>query len=419
MKTPTWMLLVPRLRSTARASSRQSESFAAVRRLVAVGRRRGAGLALAALLPAAAWAEAGSPARVEEREFGRTPEGEVVRLYTLRNAHGLELRVMSYGATITELRVPDRSGQFTNVVLGSDTLEAYLRGHPAAASVIGRYANRIARARFSLDGAEYKLAANHGPHHLHGGRRNFSRVVWQGEVLPAQPGAAAVRFTYRSPDGEEGYPGNLTVSVTYTLTDDNEVRLDYEARTDRATVVNLTNHAYFNLAGHGDALGHELWLAAEQYTPADEGLIPTGEFAPVRGTPLDFTRPTTIGARIEQLKPRPGGYDHNCVLRPEGRRPVLFARVVEPRSGRVLEALTTEPGVQLYTANHVRDFTGVGGAKFGHHAGFCLETQHYPDSPNQPAFPSTVLRPGEVFTSTTVYRFSNRTPTPLPEAAEE
>lgn len=360
----------------------------------------------AALLVAGAQAADTPFQRFEERAFGSTVDGEVVRLFTLRNVHGLVVKVMSYGATITELHVPDRQGQFTNVVLGSDRLEPYLKGHPAAAAVIGRFANRIAKARFTLDGVEYKLAANNGANHLHGGRRNFARVVWQAEKVSAPGGAAAVRFTYFSKDGEEGYPGNLTVSVTYTLTDDNELRLDYTAKTDQATVVNLTNHAYFNLAGHGDVLAHELWLAAERYTVADEELIPTGKIAPVPGTPLDFTKATSIGARIEQLKPRPGGYDHNYVLTPAGRQPVLFARATDPQSGRVLEAATTEPGVQLYTANHLSSFTGTGGAKFGPHAGFCLETQHYPDSPNQPAFPSAVVRPDRAFASTTVFKFS-------------
>jgi aldose 1-epimerase len=326
----------------------------------------------------------------------------------MRNAQGLVVKVMNFGATITELHVPDRQGQFTNVVLGSDQLEPYLKGHPAAAAVIGRFANRIAKARFTLDGVEYKLAANNGANHLHGGKRNFARVLWRAEKVSAPAGCTAVRLTYFSRDGEEGYPGNLTVSVTYTLTDDDELRLDYEAKTDQATVVNLTNHAYFNLAGHGDALGHQLWLAAEQYTLADDELIPTGQIAPVHGTPLDFTQPTPIGARIEQLKPRPGGYDHNYVLKTNGKQPVLFGRATDPSSGRVLEVSTTEPGVQLYTANHLRSFTGAGGAKFGQHPGFCLETQHYPDAPNQPSFPSAVVRPERAFASTTVFKFSAR-----------
>ena len=334
------------------------------------------------------------------------PDGTAVKQYTLRNSRGMVVKLISLGATITEIRAPDRAGQFTNVVLGSDHLEAYVKGHPAAASVIGRYANRIANARFTLDGVEYKLAANSGPNHIHGGNRNFSRVVWESKPLPANPRAAAIQFTYLSKDGEEGYPGNLTVTVTYTLTEDNELRLDYEAKTDKATIVNLTNHAYFNLAGAGDALGHELWLVADQYTPANDQLIPLGSVASVKGTPLDFTTPTLIGARIDQLKPRPGGYDHNYVLPQAGKSPALCARAHEPKSGRVLEVSTTEPGVQLYTANHVRNFKSADGAVFGSHAAFCLETQHFPDSPNQPQFPSTVLRPDRAFHSTTVFKFS-------------
>jgi aldose 1-epimerase len=344
--------------------------------------------------------------RLTEANFGVTPDGAPVKLFTLRNARGMGVKVMSLGATITEIHAADRQGQFTNVVLGSDNLEAYLKGHPAAASVIGRFANRIAKARFTLDGVEYRLAANNGPNHIHGGNRNFAKVVWDAKALPAGEREAAVQFTYFSKDGEEGYPGNLKVTVTYTLTDDNELRLDYAASTDKPTPVNLTNHGYFNLAGAGDALGHILWLDADRYTPADDQLIPTGELASVRGTPLDFTTPTAIGARIEQLKPRPGGYDHNYVLPTDGQTPKLFARAREPKSGRVMEVSTTEPGVQLYTGNHLRSFTGTGGAEFGRHGGFCLETQHYPNSVNQPNFPSPIVRPGQDFKSTTVFKFT-------------
>ena len=332
--------------------------------------------------------------RIEEHEFGRMPDGAPVKLFTLRNAKGMTAKVISYGAIITELQTPDRNGAMTNVVLGAPTLKAYLEGFNAAAAVIGRVANRIAKARFTLDGVEYTLAANNGPNHLHGGRVGFAKVVWQAKALPAGEREAAVQFTYLSKDGEEGYPGNLTVKVTYTLTDDNELRLDYEATTDKATPVNLTNHAYFNLAGHGDVLDHELWLAADQYTPADDQLIPTGQIAGVNGTPLDFTTPTRVGARIDQLKPRPGGYDHNFVINNGGRSLLPAARLTEPKSGRVMEVRTTEPGVQLYTGNHLK------------HGGLCLETQHYPDSVNQPKFPSTILQPGQTFRSTTVFAFS-------------
>ncbi len=332
--------------------------------------------------------------RVEEREFGKTLDGIAVKIFTLRNARGISAKVMTSGAIITELQIPDRNGSLTNVVLGATTLDQYLKGFAGSAAVIGRVANRIANARFTLDGVDYKLAANNGPNHLHGGRKGFAQVIWQAKALPARQHEAAVQFTYLSKDGEEGYPGNLTVKVTYTLTDDNELRIDYEAATDKATPINLTNHAYFNLAGFGDVLDHELWLAADRYTLADELLIPTGEIASVKGTALDFTSATRVGARIQEFKPKPGGYDHNFVLGGDGKSLVLAARVREPRSGRVMEVRTTEPGVQLYTGNHLN------------HAGLCLETQHYPDSIHRPEFPSTILRPGQNFKSTTAFAFS-------------
>jgi aldose 1-epimerase len=340
--------------------------------------------------------------RPVEEVFGNI-DGVEVKCYALTNSRGMVVKVMSYGATITQIHVPDRDGRLADVVLGSDTLEPYTKGHPAAASVIGRFANRIAKARFVLDGTEYTLPANDYPNHIHGGRKNFARVVWKGEITNGGDGEA-VRFSYRSPDGEEGFPGNLDVSVVYTLTDKDELRLDYQAQTDKPTVVNLTNHAYFNLAGGGDVLNHELWLAADEYTPSDQGKIPTGEIASVKGTALDFTAPAALGARIEQL---PGGYDHNYVLR-EGASGGVFARVYEPGSGRLMEVSTTQPGVQLYVPMRARDFVGVGGVHFGPHVAFCLETQHYPDSPNKPQFPTTTLRPGEIFRSTTTYKFSTR-----------
>jgi aldose 1-epimerase len=384
------------------------------RATLSLSRRHLAGSAalLGALLlpgrcPAATEASAAKPMiRLEEKEFGRRPDGTVVRIFTLTNSRGVTARVMTLGATLTELRVPDRNGQFTNVVLGASNLDAYLKGFPAAASVIGRVANRIARARFTLDGVEYALAANSGQHHIHGGRRGFAQAVWIAQALPPREREVSVRMSYLSKDGEEGYPGNLKVSVTYTLTEDNELRLDYEATADKATPVNLTNHGYFNLAGSGDALGHVLWLAPERYTVADDQLIPTGEIASVKNTPLDFTTPTAIGARIEQLKPRVNGYDHNYVLGEGTKRPVLFARIQEPKSGRVMEVSTTEPGVQLYTANHFRQVTGTDGAVFGRHGAFCLETQHFPDSVNHPKFPTTIVRPGQTFQSATVFKFS-------------
>jgi aldose 1-epimerase len=331
--------------------------------------------------------------RIEEGEFGAMPDGTGVKVFTLHNAKGASAKVISYGATITELQMPDRHGRMTNVVLGANTFDQYLKGFPGSAAVIGRVANRIAKARFTLDGVEYKLAANNGANHIHGGRKGFAHVVWEGKPLQVGEHAAAVQFTYLSKDGEEGYPGNLTVTVTYTLSDENEFRIDYVATTDKATPVNLTNHAYFNLAGSGDCLDHELWLAADHYTLANSELIPTGEIASVKQTPLDFTIPTRIGARIKQLKPRPNGYDHNFVINGGGSL-VLAARVTEPKTGRIMEVRTTEPGVQLYTGNHLQ------------HAGLCLETQHYPDSVNQPKFPSTILRPRQTLKSTTAFAFS-------------
>ncbi len=346
--------------------------------------------------------------RLESIDWGRTSDGQNVRLFTLRNRHGMVAKITSYGAILTELRVPDRQGKAANVVLGFDNLDQYLKGHPAFGAVIGRVANRIGKARFTLDGKEYPLAANNGANHIHGGRKGFDKFVWNAEGTTSTDGASAV-FSRLSPDGEEGYPGNLKVKVTYTLTDDNELRIDYEATTDKPTPINLTNHSYFNLAGSGDVLGHELEIAADQYTLSDEELIPTGELAPVRGTPLDFTKPEKIGARIQQLKPQPNGYDHNYVIRGGGSPLAFAARAYEPSSGRVLETWTTEPGVQLYTANWLDGkMKGVDGVTYVQHAGFCLETQHYPDSINKPTFPSVVLRPGQKFQSTTAFRFALR-----------
>lgn len=334
---------------------------------------------------------------VTSHDFGTLPDGRVVRHHLLRNRHGLTLGVMGYGATITEIRAPDRHGALANVLIGADTLAPYLQGLPAA-SVIGRYANRIRNARFTLDGREVKVTANAGPHHIHGGRQGFASKLWDAQLF-TRGRTTGVTFTYRSADGEEGFPGNLEATTTYLLTDENEVVITYRATTDQPTVVNLTNHAYFNLAGTGDVLGHRLQIHATRHTPADQFLIPTGELAPVAGTPLDFTQPHLIGERIADIR-GPSGYDHNYVL--DGQAGTLrpAARVVEPGSGRVLECHTTEPGLQLYTANH---FSGRPHPK---HGAFCLETQHYPDSPNQPQFPSTVLRPDAPFVSETRFRFT-------------
>jgi len=345
-----------------------------------------------ALFAAVAQATAASMKRVEERDYGKGPDGAAIKEFTLRNGKGMTAKVISYGATLTELQVPDKTGATVSVVLGPKSLDEYLKGYLSAAATIGRYGNRIGNARFTLDGVEYKLAANNGKNHLHGGPTGFAKRVWNSKA--PDESAARVEFTYLSRDGEEGYPGNLNVKVTYTLTDKNELRIDYEATTDKATVVNLTNHAYFNLAGSGNILDHELWLAADKYTPVDDGLIPTGEIASVKGTPLDFTKPTRVGARIDQFKPKLNGYDHNYIVNGGGKSLTLAARLTDPKSGRVMEMHTTQPAFQLYTGNHVK------------HGGLCLETQHYPDSPNKPNFPSTTLRPGETFKSASVYAFA-------------
>ncbi len=352
-------------------------------------------------------ADAAPLQRVEERLFGRTPEGEEVQLFTLRNAHGLTMRVMGRGATITELRTPDRNGQFANVVLGAESLEAYLAGFNAAASVMGRVANRIANARFTLDGREFQVTANSGRHQLHGGRSGFAQKVWRGEILPVVPGAAAVRFSLRSPDGEEGFPGTLEVTVTYTLTDDNALRIDYAATSDKPTPVNLTNHAYFNLAGEGSVWDHRVWIAADRVTAVDSELIPTGAYAPVAGTPLDFTVPTAIGARIEQLIPSAKGYDHNYVLRSGGQSFSLAAWCYEPRSGRLMHVHTDQPGLQLYTGKRFfRAGKPIAASPEHTHNTVCFETQHFPDAVNHPHFPSVILRPGKPFRSATAFRFS-------------
>jgi aldose 1-epimerase len=342
--------------------------------------------------------------------FGTTAEGTAVDQYTLSNAHGLEVKVITLGATVTAIRTPDRSGTLADIVLGFDDLKGYLGNSPYLGVVAGRYANRIAKGRFTLDGTTYQLATNNGPNHLHGGVKGFDKVIWSARPIDRADGPA-IELTYVSPDGEEGYPGTLTTQVVYTLTDANELRIDYAATADKTTVVNLTNHSYFNLAGKGDVLHHELMIAADRYTPIDAGLIPTGVLQPVQGTPFDFRSPTTIGARIaqadEQLVRANRGYDHNFVLNNQSGALAVAARVTEPSSGRVLEVRTTEPGLQLYTGNFLDGtVAGKGGVKYARHAGFCLETQHYPDSPNHPAFPTTTLRPDQRYATTTVFAFS-------------
>jgi aldose 1-epimerase len=348
-----------------------------------------------------------SPA-IARASFG-SADGQPVESFTLRNANGIEMRVISLGGIITHLTTPDRNGAFSDIVLGFDSIDGYLKEHPYFGAIIGRYGNRIGKARFSIDGKTYQLAANNGPNHLHGGVKGFDKVVWKAEPVSSTDGQRII-FTRTSPDGEEGYPGALTVKVTYTLTDRNELAIDYEATTDRPTHVNLTHHSYFNLAGHnsGDILGHELMIDADRYTPVDATLIPTGELAPVTGTPFDFRQSTAIGARINQQNDQQIkyglGYDHNWVANGSGFRRV--ARAYEPKSGRTLDVATTEPGLQFYSGNFLDGtLTGKEGAVYQHRTGFCLETQHFPDTPNKPSFPTTLLKPGETYRTRTVYTF--------------
>lgn len=352
-----------------------------------------------------------SGARVEETVFGMTETGEAVDRFTLVNANGMEVDAITWGGIVTAIRVPDRDGQLGDVALGFDRLEPYLSNPAYFGAIIGRYANRIAGGRFTLGGVSYELARNNGPNHLHGGVVGFDKVVWNAESFTSGEGVGVV-FTHTSPDMDEGYPGTVSVEVTYTLTDANQLRVDYRATTDQTTHVNLTQHTYFNLAGEGrgDVLDHVLELAASRYTPVDESLIPTGDLASVDGTPFDFRTPVAIGARIDaddvQIA-RGGGYDHNFVLDREDDSLIPAARVVEPTTGRVLEVSTTEPGVQLYTGNFLDgSLTGKAGVPYARRSGFCLETQHFPDSPNHPGFPTTLLEPGEEFRSTTVFAFS-------------
>jgi aldose 1-epimerase len=352
-------------------------------------------------------AAAGKPS-VEGKPFGQASEGQPVTIFELTNANGLRARVMEYGAILVSLEVPDRAGRLVDVVLGFDDLAPYVRGSPMFGASVGRYANRIAGARFTLDGVEYKLTANSGKNHIHGGGdKRFDKVVWKGRASQGE-GWVEVRFSHRSKDGEEGFPGNLDCDITYVVTNNNELVIRYEAKTDRPTIINLTNHSYFNLAGagNGDVLNHEMMINADLYTPASKDLIPTGEIHTVTGTPLDFTEPKTIGARIQELT-QTRGYDHCYVL--AGSSLInIAARVYEPTGGITMELRTTEPGVQFYTANGMKGIQGKGGKVYGNHYGFCLETQHFPDSPNKPHFPSTVLRPGQKFHSTTIFKFSAR-----------
>lgn len=346
----------------------------------------------------------GANMSVSRSTFGETPDGQKVDLYTCVNANGLVMKVMTYGAIVTQLQAPDRNGKLANITLGFDKLEGYLGDHPYFGATVGRYANRIAKGKFTLDGKEYTLATNNGPNALHGGEVGFSRVMWDAQPVETDS-AVGVKFTHVSPDGDEGYPGKLTATVTYTLTNVNEMRISYEAVCDKATPINLTNHCYWNLAGAGSGtiLDHRLMLTADKYLPVDDTLIPTGELTPVAGTPFDFRKPHRIGERIDQVTGDPPGYDHCFVLRNQDGDMALAARVTESTSGRVLEILTDQPGIQFYTGNFLDGSNANGG--YDRNEGFCLETQHYPDSPNQSSFPSVILRPGQTYRTRTIHRF--------------
>jgi aldose 1-epimerase len=330
--------------------------------------------------------------RVESADFGVADDGGRVRIVTLRNASGMTAELITYGAIIKRLDAPDREGRMTNVVLSTETLKKFEHGFGGPAAVIGRVVNRIGGAEFELDGVRHRLPANNGRNTIHGGSKGFAQHVWTVEAVSASPHSAFVRMSYLSKDGEEGFPGNLKATVTYTLTDKNELRLDYQAETDKPTIVNLSNHAYWNLAGGGSCLDNVLWIPASQYTVNDDDLIPTGEIRELKGTPMDFSHPTRIGDRIEQLAPKLNGYDHNFILG-DGHSMKMAARLVEPKSGRVMEVRTTQPAVQLYTGNHLGR-TAV-----------CLETQHYPDAIHHPNFPSMVVRPGRPLKETTIFTF--------------
>jgi aldose 1-epimerase len=345
-------------------------------------------------------------ASISKSAYGTTPNGADVDLYTLTNAGGLVCKVITYGAIITELHVPDRAGSLGDIVLGFDNLAQYVAQNPYFGCVVGRFANRIAKGRFTLEGKPYTLAVNNGPNSLHGGKNGFDKVVWAAQAIDG-PGGPSVVFTHVSPDGDEGYPGRLSVRMTYTLTNENELRFDYEATTDRTTPVNLTNHSYFNLACKGDVMGQVLELKASKHTPADSSMIPTGVVADVAGGPLDFTQAKPIGRDIGKVTDKTNGYDHNFVIDGGGHSVVLAARAKDPGSGRSMEVWTDQPAIQLYSSN---DFdgklAGKGGVIFKLRSAFCLETQHYPDSVNRPEFPSTLLYPGKTFRSTTLYRFA-------------
>lgn len=350
-----------------------------------------------------------SEGSISQQAWGTTKQGVAAELFTLRNAHGVEARISTYGGTITHLIVPDKNGVMGDVVLGFDTLAEYEAGSPYFGCLVGRFGNRIAKATFTLDGNTYSLPINNGVNALHGGTQGFDKVVWSAK--PIEGDEPSLELTYVAKDGEQGYPGQLTVKALYTLTKDNAIRLEYTATTDKPTIVNLTQHSYFNLAGKGDINSHELWLNADAMTPVDETLIPTGKVTPVKGTPFDFTTATKIGERVDAKDEQiafGGGYDHNFVVnQAKAGELTLQARVFESTTGRVLEVLSTEPAVQFYGGNFLDGtLKGKYGQVYAHRSGLCLEPQHYPDSPNQPSFPSTVLRPGQVYHNTIIYRLS-------------
>lgn len=350
---------------------------------------------------------------IKKQSFGKTPEGSTVELYTLTNRKGVEAAITNYGGIVVQLRVPDRKGNLADVVLGYDDLDGYIHDKAYLGALIGRYGNRIAQGKFSLGGKTYTLARNNGENTLHGGLKGFNQAIWRATELESKDGPS-LQLEYLSKDGEEGFPGNLSVKVIYTLTDDNELKIEYSATTDKETVLNLTNHSYFNLAGagNGDILQHQVMLKADKFTPVNESLIPTGELRSVQGTPMDFRTPTAVGARIDQddVQLKYGrGYDHNWVLESGGSKtPTLAASVYEPGTGRTLEVWTTEPGVQFYTGNFLDGAKGKSGKVYQRRYALCLETQHFPDSPNQPNFPSTVLKPGQHYHTVTIYKFSAR-----------
>jgi len=351
--------------------------------------------------------------KIEMTEFGVTQEGDSVHLYTLTNDSGMVVKITNYGGIITDIHVPDREGEMGNVVLGFDEMAKYEAGHPYFGAIIGRYGNRIDEGEFVIDDATFTLAKNNGPNSLHGGEKGFDKQVWETETFEDATGVG-LKMSYVSEDGEEGFPGKLMTTVTYTLTDDNALRIDYEAQTDKKTVLNLTNHTYFNLkdGGASDILDHVLMIAADEYTPVDSTMIPTGELRSVEDTPFDFRNPTPIGERIDvanQQLDYGEGYDHNYVLTTRGDLSQVFATVYDPVSGRLMECYTSQPGVQLYTGNQMDgSLVGPDGVRFNRRSGLCLETQHFPDSPNQPDFPTTLLEPGDTYSHTTMYKFSVR-----------